>query len=297
LGEAFADAVNILIKKNHIHPLEIVAIGSHGQTLRHYPARRFTLQIADPNIIAAKTGITTVADFRRRDMANGGQGAPLVPAFHEKIFAEQGKNRVIVNIGGIANITLLTSAPLQGYDTGPGNHLMNAWAQLHWQVPYDQKGIIASKGRIQKNLLEKLLEDPYFQTPAPKATGPEYFNLHWLKKYLSANIAKEDIQATLTELTAESIVREIKKNFTQCEIYICGGGVHNDFLMERIRVLAAPNHVATTAIFGIDPDWMEAMAFAFLAKQTLEGKPGNITSVTGARAATILGGVYFKNIG
>lgn len=294
LGEAFANAAMQLLEKNQISEQQIHAIGSHGQTIRHHPHRRFTLQIGDPNIIATRTGITTVADFRRRDMAHGGQGAPLVPAFHEEIFATSQKNRVIVNIGGVANVTLLSQTPPRGYDTGPGNNLMNDWTQLHWQKTFDENGMLASKGKINHTLLEKLLHDDYFKISAPKSTGPEYFNLEWLKKYLPNAIAKEDVQTTLAEFTAQSIIREIKNNFTECEIFICGGGVHNQFLMKRLKLLANPWPVESTKVCGVDPDWMEAMAFAWLAKQTLEGKPGNITSVTGAQKATLLGGVYFK---
>jgi len=254
------------------------------------------LQIGDPNIIAARTGITTVADFRRRDIALGGQGAPLVPAFHETIFRTTQKNRVIVNIGGVANISLLPACAEQkiiGYDTGPGNNLSDAWITLHLQQPYDKEGAYASSGKIDHTFLEKLLEDPYFKKNPPKSTGPEYFNLYWLQNYLPQALSPAIVQATLVELTAISITNEIKKHFTECEILVCGGGAHNAYLMQRLSLLADPFPVYSTSHFGIDPDWVEAIAFAWLAKQTFEKKPIHMNHITCAKTATILGGIYY----
>lgn len=303
LGKAFADAVNTLLNKESITPDTIKAIGSHGQTIRHSPQQplRFTLQIADPNTIAAETGITTVADFRRKDIAHGGQGAPLVPAFHQHVFASENMHRAIVNIGGIANVTLLPQHnpnPVTGFDIGPGNVLMDAWINLHQQKNRDENGAWAASGKIHSKLLQLFLNDNYFQLSAPKSTGREYFNLAWLRKCLHAideEITDNDVQATLTELTARSIVETIRQHLSAGEILICGGGAHNTYLMSRIQALAQPEFtVATTQKYGLNPDWIEAMAFAWLARQTLHRLPGNIPQVTGATRAAVLGGIYYS---
>ncbi len=301
LGKAFASAANHLLKKQSLPAKAIKAIGSHGQTIRHHPHHpfRFTVQIGDPNTIAAETGITTVADFRRKDMALDGQGAPLVPAFHQYLFASPDKNRVIVNIGGIANVTLLPhtyAGTIVGFDTGPGNVLMDAWIHLHKNESYDQHGAWGSQAKMQPTLLTNMLADPYFQLPPPKSTGREYFNLPWLTHHLQKidSISPMDVQATLVELTAQSIMQACSQSIAQGEILICGGGAHNTFLMTRLCELAKPHFtVDSTQKYGIDPDWIEAIAFAWLARQTLHGKPGNLPSVTGARQLAILGGVYY----
>src|SRR5579883_552825 len=294
LGKTFAQAARSLLQQQSLSSADIKAIGSHGQTVRHAP-QRFTLQIGDPNTIAAETGITTIADFRRKDMAYGGQGAPLVPAFHHHLFARQQLPPLIVNIGGIANVTVLSS-PIIGFDTGPGNVLMDAWIQLHHQKTHDAQGTWAAQGKIQPALLAQLLSDPYFTLPPPKSTGREYFHLTWLQKYLSALPKKflpEDVQATLAELTACSILKAIQSYRLEGEIVICGGGAHNAYLMQRMRTLAAPQFsVNSTQKYGIDPDWVEAVAFAWLAKQTLLRQPGNLPSVTGAKKPVVLGGIY-----
>lgn len=295
LGKAFAHAANELLKKSNTHYSEIQAIGSHGQTLRHCPSREFTLQIADPNIIASKTNITTVADFRRADIAHGGQGAPLVPAFHHAVFSTDTCPRVIINIGGIANITFLPhhqTQPIIGFDTGPGNTLLDAWIQTHHQKSYDHHGNWAKAGSVHQSLLTDLLQDTYFSLPSPKSTGSDYFNLSWLASHLSESISPVDVQATLLELTARSIIDGIPA-FKNGEIFICGGGVHNHYLMNRLSQLAHPAPVYSTQSVGIDPNLIESMAFAWLAKQTLERKPGNITTVTGAKQAVILGAIYY----
>lgn len=303
LGKAFANAVNNLLKQTSLEASDITAIGSHGQTIRHRPIEetRFTLQIGDPNTIAAETGITTIADFRRKDVALGGQGAPLVPGFHQMLFASNTTDRVIINIGGIANITLLPKDKLDtiiGFDTGPGNTLLDAWIAQHHQLTHDANGDWGKSGTISQHLLHTLLTDPYFKQQAPKSTGREYFNLPWLMQHLKqADIALSpaDVQATLTELTARTILDAIKPHLSQGELLICGGGAHNQFLLARLQTLAQPNYtLATTTKYQIDPNWLEAIAFAWLAKQTLNRKPGNIPSVTGASKATILGGVYFS---
>lgn len=297
IGREFAKAANQLLASQELKADHIRAIGSHGQNIFHHPqgVTPFTLQIGDPNIIAANTGITTVADFRRKDVALGGQGAPLVPAFHQALFRGE-QDRVIVNIGGIANITVLPADKNKttlGYDTGPGNALLDSWIEQHLQQSHDIKGQWAAKGNINEALLKQLLADNYFKLAAPKSTGREYFNLTWLQPFLIPDISAVDVQATLVELTALSILQEVKKHFTRGEILICGGGAHNDFLRQRLRVLAEGFSVATTEIGGVAPDWVEAMAFAWLAKQTLEHKPGNLPQVTGAQRVAILGGIYY----
>ena len=302
LGNAFAAAANKLIEKQSISPTDIKAIGSHGQTIRHHPHKphQFSLQIGDPNTIVAQTGITTVADFRRKDLALGGQGAPLVPAFHQQVFANQQTSRAIVNIGGIANVTLLpknNANKIMGFDTGPGNVLLDAWIHLHQQQRHDENGAWSAQGKSHADLLSLLLADPYFNLPPPKSTGREHFNLAWLQQHLatvSKNISPVDVQATLVELTAHSIIHAIRQYFSDGEIFICGGGVHNAYLMTRLSELAKLEFtVASTQQHGIDPDWMEAIAFAWLAYQTMERRPGNIPEVTGARRETVLGGIYF----
>lgn len=294
LGKAFASISQSLLKNHAIEPAHIRAIGSHGQTIRHHPAQGFTLQIGDPNIIAAETGITTIADFRRRDIAWGGQGAPLVPAFHQTMFTAKDHHRIILNIGGIANITVLpTNGDLIGFDTGPGNTLLDAWMEKHCQKACDHQGAWAATGKINQELLANLLDDPFFKLTSPKSTGREYFNLAWLETFLTPDISPVDVQTTLVELTARSILAAAASHISSGEIFVCGGGVHNDFLMQRLHQLAASFSVQSTQSLGIDPNWVEAMAFAWLAKQTLEKKTGNIKAVTGAKRDTVLGGVYF----
>ena len=296
LGKIFADTALHLLEKEAIDAMNVKAIGSHGQTIRHSPPQ-FTLQIADPNMIAELTGITTVADFRRRDIALGGQGAPLVPAFHHYAFFDEQISRAIINIGGIANVTFLTTSDIvTGFDTGPGNGLLDAWISKIKNVPFDEQGNWAAQGKISQPLLKLFLEDPYFRLDPPKSSGREYFNLSWLQEKLKIfghDIHPTDVQATLVELTVQTILNAIKNKTSSCEIIMCGGGVKNNFLMSRLQILAAPIQISTTNHFGIDPDWVEAIAFAWLAKQTLNKRNGNIPSVTGAKKAVILGGVYF----
>ncbi len=300
LGKAFAQTVNELLQQQTLSANAIQAIGSHGQTIRHYPHEHFTLQIGDPNIIAAETGIMTIADFRRKDMALGGQGAPLVPAFHHYLFASINHHRAIVNIGGMANVTLLSQKnkdAIIGFDTGPGNTLLDAWIEKHRNLLFDAQGAWAESGKIQIDLLNHLLADHYFQLPPPKSTGREYFNLKWLETYLqklTQNIAPQDVQATLVELTTHSIIKAISNHFNEGDIVVCGGGTQNNFLMRRLQAMAPPAFVVTsTQQFGIDPAWIEAMAFAWLAQQTVHKQSGNVPSVTGAAKKAILGGIYY----
>lgn len=299
LGICFANAVTELLKQSNCTNRQIIAIGSHGQTIYHEPnhSHGFSLQIGDPNRIAHLTGITTIADFRRRDIAAQGQGAPLVPAFHQAVFADKHCPRVIVNIGGIANITILNGQSVQGFDTGPGNTLMDLWHQRHHHQSYDLNGNWAASGKIDKPLLRALLSDAYFLLPPPKSTGKEYFSLPWLDRMLKGfnDLKAEDIQATLCALTAQSIADAINKYAPSTQqMYVCGGGVYNAKLMTLLEQRFAVPVMSTTAL-GIDPDGVEAIAFAWLARQTYEGLTGNLCSVTGAETPVILGGIYAGN--
>ena len=296
LGKIFAEAINHFCSSNNIQTKDICAIGSHGQTVRHQPNGElpFTLQLGDANIIAERTNIKTVADFRRRDVAAGGQGAPLVPAFHHALFAKAQTNRAIVNIGGIANITFLPSdGDVMGFDTGPGNGLMDAWCQTHWQIAFDDKGLKATQGEVDNALLNRLLADPWLQLPPPKSTGRDVYNLAWLNSFLAESILKpESVLRTLNEFTARTIANALIQHCRDLDdVFICGGGVHNSLLMQSIQSLL-PCNVQSTATLGVDPDYVEAMAFAWLAKQCIEGKAGNIVNVTGAKGRRILGAIY-----
>lgn len=298
LGRLFAEAAKALIAKSGVNPSNIRAIGSHGQTIRHRPRATypFTRQIGNPAVIAEQTGITTVADFRARDMAAGGEGAPLVPAFHRWFFQKPGANRVIVNIGGMANLTWLPAdnqESVLGFDTGPGNTLLDQWILLNREERYDQGGVWAASGKVNDKLLARLLADEYFSKPPPKSTGREHFHLAWLEQRLTGILAAEDVQATLVELTASSIAQAL--NFLPAnteEIYVCGGGSHNRYLLARLQARLPNIPVTTTESLGLDPDWVEAVAFAWLAHQTLSSQPGNLPSVTGASRPVVLGGIY-----
>lgn len=298
LGLVFAQAVHKLLSESGHTAADISAIGCHGQTIRHRPdaALPFTLQIGDPNTLAYQTGITTVADFRRMDIAAGGQGAPLVPAFHDHILRDNHENRVVVNIGGMANITVLArNAPVTGWDTGPGNILLDSWCMLNQGTAWDNEGRWAHSGKCSETLLAELLQHPFFSLPPPKSTGRESFNLAWLQSVLLRlpEIAAADVQRTLLELTARTITGAILQTGLPTDrLLLCGGGSHNTLLKERIAELATPTRVDTTTDFGIPADWVEAMAFAWLAKARLESIPGNIPLVTGASRPCVLGGIY-----
>ncbi len=293
-ANCFAEAANACIHRAGIDASQVEAIGSHGQTIRHRPdaATPFSLQIGDPQRIAELTGIDVIADFRRADIEAGGQGAPLVPAFHNAVFRSTEKNRVIVNIGGIANITILPKDPLlpvTGFDTGPGNTLMDAWTAQHRHQAFDRDGAFAASGRSDARLLANLLMDDYFRQPPPKSTGFETFNLDWLRAQLANHIDAADVQSTLCDLTAVSIMRAINQQAPDTdEMFVCGGGAHNTELTQRLQSLTALP-VASTQQLGIDPDWVEAMTFAWLARQFKQALPGNIPQVTGAREAVVLG--------
>ena len=299
VARLFAAAVNTLLKQARVGAAAVRALGSHGQTVRHAPPvggdpdAAFTVQIGNPSLLAELTGITTVADFRRRDMAAGGQGAPLAPAFHAACFTDQNVPQAVVNIGGIANLTLLPGPgrPVIGFDTGPGNALLDGWAERCLGQPYDQDGAWGRNGRVQPTLLERWLSESFFALPAPKSTGRELFHLDWLGDL--RNFAPADVQATLLALTAESIAAAVRVQTPAPEqLWVCGGGAHNTALMQALSERLAPLPVRSTAAVGIDPDFLEALGFAWLARQTLAGLPGNLPAVTGARGPRVLGGVY-----
>ncbi len=295
LAQLFAQTVQQLLTQSKTAATAITAIGSHGLTVHHAPTGNtpFSLQIADPNIIAEQTGITTVADFRRRDIAAGGQGAPLVPAFHHVVFNEPDEPRCIVNIGGIANITVLDGEQVLGFDTGTGNTLMDSWIKLHRGLDYDKNGAWAKTGHIDVALVEVLKQDPYFTAAAPKSTGKEYFSLAWLAERCDVNAYRpEDMQASLCYFTAITICEAIQHYAPNVQrVLVCGGGIHNQTLIEHMYD-ALRCSVLSTANYGIHPDHVEAMAFAWLARQTLARKAGNLKAVTGARRNVVLGGIY-----
>lgn len=298
LGRFFAECALESIEAAGLEPDDIAAIGHHGQTVFHDPEgpEAFTLQIGDPNIVAARTGVTTVADFRRLDMAYGGQGAPLVPAFHDWRFRSDTESRAIVNIGGIANVTLLVpQSPTSGFDTGPGNALLDAWFAECRGGAFDEAGAWGSTGTVNEALLEACLSEPYFSVQPPKSTGRELFHIRWLDERLQGLATRpddRDVQATLAELTAKTIVAAVESAASRCDrLIVCGGGAHNDDILRRLERLST-GRVETTASLGIAPDWVEAAAFAWLARARLECRPGNMPSVTGARRSAVLGGVY-----
>lgn len=301
IGRLFAQAALTLLDTAGVAPRDVVAIGSHGQTIRHRPLadHPFTLQIGDPNTIAELTGITTIADFRRRDIAAGGHGAPLVPAFHQSIFRDAREDRVVLNLGGMGNVTLLPAREeevVRGFDTGPANVLLDLWHERHQGTPLDRDGAWGRGGRVSTELLARLMADPYFSQPPPKSTGREHFDAQWLSQQITScahNITPQDVQATLVELTARSVADALSTwGFTAGALYTCGGGTHNRFLCERLGALLPRMHVKSTAELGVDPDHVEAMAFAWLAQRTLQSLSGNVPAVTGARHPVILGGIY-----
>ncbi len=298
IGEVFGAAAIALLKQCARLPGDVRAIGSHGQTVLHRPQETlpYTIQIGDPNRIAEITGIDVVADFRRRDMAAGGEAAPLVPAFHAAAFGVRGEDRAVVNIGGIANLTLLhANGDVGGFDTGPGNCLMDLMATRHLGTPYDQAGQLAAQGQVQAELLQALLAEPYLARPAPKSTGRELFNWPWLESKLHAHpAAAADVQATLCEFTAATIASALAAipGFAPAELLVCGGGAFNKELLRRLAAAAPQCRVVDTGTRGIAPDQVEAGLFAWLAHRYLEGLPGNVTMVTGARGPRVLGALY-----
>lgn len=299
LGHLFADAVNALLKHANCSAEDVTAIGNHGQTVYHRPngSAPFTMQLGDANIIATKTGIDTIADFRRKDMALGGQGAPLVPAFHQSIFQPTNSSVVVLNIGGIANISVLRpEQPVIGYDTGPGNMLMDAWCDKHLNEKFDKDAQFAKQGKLNQALLSQLMEEPYLALDAPKSTGRELFNLPWLETMLSPfSLSAADVQRTLCEYTAITIANDVKRYQIgeAPELLVCGGGARNPLLMSRLTELLPNWAVMSTDKKGVDSDNMEAMAFAWLAQRRIANLPSNLPEVTGASKPASLGVLYF----
>ncbi|GAB7528471.1 anhydro-N-acetylmuramic acid kinase [Pseudomonas sp. 3A(2025)] len=291
-----AQGVLALLKEKNMVAGQIRAIGSHGQTIRHEPARGFSIQIGNPALLAELTEITVVTDFRRRDIAAGGQGAPLVPAFHEALFDDNKDRRAVLNVGGFTNLSLIESdRPVSGFDCGPGNVLLDAWIQSRRNLPFDRDGEWAASGQVHDALLNALLSDPFFNARGPKSTGREVFNLTWLNQHLQPfpELAEQNVQATLLELTALSITQSLQAaQSSTIELLVCGGGAHNLTLMNRLTALLPQTRVSSTAKFGVDPDWVEAMAFAWLAHCCLESVPANRPTVTGARGLRVLGAIY-----
>lgn len=304
VADAFAEAALRLIEDFRLDRSAVRAIGSHGQTLRHRPRgpRPFTLQIGDPSRIAERAGCTVVADFRRRDVAAGGQGAPLVPAFHRAVFSADDEARAVLNIGGIANLTLLdgsgnsagVDAPVLGFDCGPGNGLMDAWCLRHRGQAYDAGGAFAAEGKVDAALLQRLLSDTYLTEQPPKSSGRDRYHLAWLETQMTGLVlAPADVQATLLEFTAASIAQALARWQPQGRrVLVCGGGVHNPMLMSRLAALLRERTVESTATHGVDPDFVEAMTFAWLARETLAARPGNLHHATGAAGPRVLGGIY-----
>ncbi|MGD8927010.1 MAG: anhydro-N-acetylmuramic acid kinase [Thioalkalispiraceae bacterium] len=293
------EAVNSLLKSTKHKASDVLAIGYHGQTVFHEPDGNHpnSIQLGDANVLVDRTGITTVADFRRMDMAAGGQGAPLAPAFHEYLFRDKTEDRAILNTGGIANLTLLSadqSKPVIGFDTGPASCLMDEWCMLHRDQPYDKNGDWARQGKLNTRILAKLLTDPYFAKPPPKSTGREYFHLDWIKQLVDIDsVSSNDMLTTLTCLTATTITDALKQYAPATrKVFVCGGGVHNSFLLEQLKESLGDIELDSTTRLGLDPDWVEACAFAWLARQRLLDLPGNLPSVTGANKVVILGAIY-----
>ncbi len=296
LAHTYAEAVTALLAKvsrgSTAPPIR--AIGCHGQTVRHSPLQGYTIQINNPALLAELTDITVVADFRSRDIAAGGQGAPLVPAFHDALFRSPDVHRVILNLGGIANLTnLAPGSATTGFDCGPGNMLMDAWAQRHLGQPYDHDGAWAATGQVLPELLDRLLAHPFLALTPPKSCGREEFNLAWLTTKLSGDERPEDVQATLAAFTANTVANAVRRHCgTPAELHVCGGGVHNGVLMRQIAAALPQSRTTTTDFLGLPAEHVEAMAFAWLAWRTMHGEPGNLPGVTGARGPRILGAIY-----
>lgn len=294
LATIYAAAIAEVLARSKTSAADVRAIGCHGQTVRHRPGLGYTTQIGNAPLLAELSGMCVVADFRGRDIAAGGQGAPLAPAFHAAVFADAGEDRVAINIGGIANLSFLPRrGAVIGFDSGPGNCLLDLWAARHLGTPHDAGGSWGAAGTVIPALLERMLLEPYFAVAPPKSTGRDLFNESWLQGKLKGDENAQAVQATLLELTARSLAEAISRHCHGARRLIaCGGGVKNQALMRRLAELAAPASLETSDRHGIDPQLVEATAFAWLAKQALDGKPGNLPSVTGARAARVLGAIY-----
>jgi anhydro-N-acetylmuramic acid kinase len=301
IGAAFAAAAGQAIRDSGVDRAQIAAIGSHGQTLRHRPdgrgndgRHRFTLQLGDANLIAETTGVRTVADFRRRDLAAGGHGAPLLPALHAALLSSPDEDRAVLNLGGIANLTLLpVRGEVRGFDTGPANGLMDAWCLRHTGERFDRGGAFASEGHLDEALLARLLDEPWFALPPPKSTGRDQFHLGWVESKLFGEETPADVQATLLALTVRTVADALRATLPGATRVIgCGGGVHNPALMRALADALPHTVVESTAAHGIDPDVVEALGFAWLARQTVLGRPGNLPSVTGAAGPRVLGAIF-----
>jgi anhydro-N-acetylmuramic acid kinase len=294
LADCYAEAFLSALEAASIARDQVLAIGCHGQTVRHRPERGFTLQLNDPARLAERCGVDVVADFRRRDVAAGGQGAPLAPAFHDAAFRSATLSRAVVNIGGISNVSLLPQgAPVTGFDCGPGNVLLDGWTKRHLHADFDADGAWAARGKVSRPLLEILRGDEYFELAPPKSTGRERFNMAWLDPRLSGEVAPEDVQATLVELTASTIVDAIDRygGATE-EIYLCGGGARNPVIRSRISALGSGRRVADTAALGVPSAVVECAAFAWLAMKCVQREPVDLSRVTGARGPRVMGAIY-----
>lgn len=297
IGREFAGAVNELLQEAKVSPSQVRAIGSHGQTVCHDTSGTipYTLQMGCAHTISSLTKITVVADFRTRDIVNGGQGAPFAPLYHQQLFVNSDKPIAVVNVGGISNTTFLASnQPTQGWDVGPGNCLMDAWIFKHKEMPFDEDGLWAGQGEVIEQLLAQLLSDPFLALPSPKSIGKEYFSLSWLERFLKNEYKPVDVQATLVAFTAQAIARSILDNH-QCatkRIYLCGGGTHNVQLHKNLRELLPGISVQSISDLGVSPDYLEAMMFAWFAAQTMNQVPLNLSSITGSKGDEILGAIY-----
>ena len=294
LSALFATAVRRLLTRARVSARAVTAIGCHGQTVRHRPQAGYTLQLVNGARLAERTGITVVCDFRSRDIAAGGEGAPLAPAFHRALFADPRRSRAIVNVGGIANITCLPArGAVTGFDCGPGNCLLDAWIRLKRRQSYDAGGTWAASGRVIPSLLKKLLAHPFIRRRPPKSTGRDEFNLRWVKRVLAGDEQAADVQATLLDFTATGIARAVRSNCAGArKVFVCGGGARNGALLARLTTLLPGARIATTAALGVEPEHVEALAFAWLARQALKREPGNLPAVTGARGLRVLGAIY-----
>lgn len=297
LARLYAAATAAVLQAANLTANQVRAVGCHGQTVRHCPEHGYTLQLVNAALLTELTGITVISDFRSRDIAAGGQGAPLVPAFHDQVLRHTGIHRVIANIGGISNLTNLPPGhPATGFDCGPGNMLMDAWCMQHLGKSFDANGAWAASGNVLPALLEQMLDEPFFALPPPKSSGRDRFNLMWLQDKLQGGEQAEDVQATLLELTCRTIAQSIRQHCTGAkEVYLCGGGAHNQTLCTRLAALLPGSSVQTVNVLGVDGDYLEAMAFAWLAQQALHGKAANLPLVTGARHSCILGAVYHNS--
>lgn len=294
LTQAYAASVRSLLLRARVSASAVTAIGGHGQTVRHQPAAGYTVQLINGALLAELTGVDVICDFRGRDIAAGGEGAPLVPAFHSAMFRTPTRSRAVVNIGGIANVTSLPAhGRVTGFDCGPGNCLLDAWINAHRHLPYDRGGAWAARGQVVPRLLDKLLADPYFRRRPPKSAGRETFNLNWLRRRLKPSERALDVQATLLELTARTIARAVHTHCRNArEVLVCGGGARNRALLARLTALLPNRRVVITDAVGVAAEHVEALAFAWLARQALRRKPGNLPAVTGARGPRVLGAIY-----